>query len=383
MRKTTFSLSKCKVHGATRYCVTTPRADGPGRARRFFEDKAEAKTFLDLKKREIERHGLKALGLGDQQRADLLWCEDQLRPYGLTVRKAVESLLPQLKARQHGLTVCEAVKRLKESKRAAGLSERHLETLGCRLDRFANEFPERALASFTLRDVEQWLNGLPLGAQSVNHYKAALHSLFAYGVKLGACLANPVSGIDSRKVVRGAPSILTPSHLSDLLTACGEDAGMLAFVVVGAFAGLRRAEIERLRWEDLNLSRGFVTVGAEAAKTSKRRLVPVCDALRDWLTPIAKLSGPVVPAENFRKRFDAVRKAAGLLAGWEGNELRHSYATYRLAEIQDAARVALECGNSASVLLAHYRELATPDDAAAWFAVKPSAAGNVMEFKAA
>ena len=384
MKKTTFAISKCKVHGATRYCVTTPRADGPGRERRFFEDKKEAQTHLDLKKREIERHGLKALSLGQQARADFLWCEAQLQPYGLSVRRAVETLLlPQLQAREHGLSVADAVKRLLESKRAVGVSERHLYTVENRLGRFAATYPERTLASFTLRDVEQWLNALPIGAQSVNHYKATLHSLFAYGVKIGACVANPVSDIDSRRVVRAAPSILSPAQLAELLTWCADDAEMLAFVAVGAFAGLRRAEIERLRWEDVNLARGFVTVGAQNAKTGKRRLVPVCAALRAWLAPLAKTAGPLAPSINFRRRFHAVRKDAGLLGEWEGNELRHSYASYRLAETQNAAQTAHELGNSPSVLQSHYKELATPDDAAAWFAVKPRALANVVAMKAA
>jgi hypothetical protein len=33
-------------------------------------------------------------------------------------------------------------------------------------------------------------------------------------------------------------------------------------------------------------------------------------------------------------------------------------------------------------LQAHYKELATPDDAAAWFAVKPQQTGNVVRFAA-
>lgn len=382
MRKTSFSLTKVKVHDDTRYCVTTPRADGPGRQRRFFADKAEAKTFLELKRAEIERHGLRALNLGEQDRANFLWCAEQLRPYSLDVRQAVELLLPQLQAREHGLSVNDAVKRLLESKRAAGLSERHLYSIENRLSRFATDHAGRSLASFTLRDVEQWLHALPVSGQTKNHYKAALHSLFGYGVKLGACVANPVAGIDSQKVVRGAPVILTPSQLSALLTACAADGEMLAFIGIGAFAGLRRAEIERLRWEDVNLSRGFIIVGAQNAKTGKRRLVPVCASLRKWLAPAAKTAGPVAPTMNFRNRFDAVREAAGLLAKWEGNELRHSYASYRLAQNQNAAQTALELGNSPTVLESHYKELTTPEDAARWFAVTPTAARNVVSFAA-
>jgi integrase len=384
MRKTSFSLTKVKVHDDTRYCVTTPVAHGPGRQRRFFADKAEAKTFLDLKRAEIQRHGLSALSLGDQDRANFLWCAEQLRPYDLTVRQAVELLLPQLQAREHGLSIEDAVKRLLESKRKARLSERHLYSLENRLSRFATHHAGRLLASFTFSDIEQWLNALPVGPQSMNHYKASLHSLFRYGVKIGATLANPVSGIDSREVVRPPPPILTPEQLSTLLLACSNDGEMLAYFAVAAFAGLRRAEIEgRLRWEHINLRRGFITVVPAAdTKVKNRRLVPICTALRDWLTPVAKSSGPLAPTTNFRKRFDTIRKAAGLLKKWDGNELRHSYATYRLAETQNAAQVALEIGNSPSTLQEHYNKWAEPEDAAKWFSVKPTAARNVVSFAA-
>lgn len=378
MRKTSFSLTRVRVHGRTRHCVTFPRPDGPGRIRRFFADKAEAQTFLTLKKREATAHGIRAFALSEQDRADWLWACAQLAPYGLSVRRAVEILLPQLKAREHGLNVEDAVARVLDAKAKAGLSKRHLDTLGNRLRRFAQDHPQRALASFTLADVQTWLHSLPVGPQTANHFKAALNTLFVHGVKLGACLANPVSGIDTRKVVRGAPAILSPVQLSALLTSCGTDTEMLAFIAIGAFAGLRSAEIQRLRWENINLTRRFITVGAQSAKTGRRRLVPICKALSEWLTPIAKPTGPVGPSTNYTRRFNRARKDAGLAETWEGNELRHSYATYRLAETQDAAKTALELGNSPAILLAHYRELATGEDAAAWFGVCPQSAENVV-----
>jgi hypothetical protein len=37
----------------------------------------------------------------------------------------------------------------------------------------------------------------------------------------------------------------------------------------------------------------------------------------------------------------------------------------------DTARVALEAGNSPEVIFMHYRELVTPEEAYAWFNVKP------------
>jgi hypothetical protein len=59
---------------------------------------------------------------------------------------------------------------------------------------------------------------------------------------------------------------------------------------------------------------------------------------------------------------------------WPNNVLRHSYATYRLAQCQNAARVALEMGNSPQMLFSNYRELADEKDAADWFNIVPSEA---------
>ena len=120
----------------------------------------------------------------------------------------------------------------------------------------------------------------------------------------------------------------------------------------------------------ISLSRKIIEVTAENAKNSCRRHAPICAALSEWLSPVAKLAGPLAPATNFRRREFAIRTAAGLTdADWQRHALRHSAASYRLALVQDAAKVALELGHEPGILLAHYRELTTPDEAAAWFSV--------------
>jgi len=66
------------------------------------------------------------------------------------------------------------------------------------------------------------------------------------------------------------------------------------------------------------------------------------------------------------------------------NGLRHSFCTYRLADIQNSAQVALEAGNSPNMLFKHYRELATKQAAEAWFAVRPTGeAKNVIPIRKA
>ena len=51
--------------------------------------------------------------------------------------------------------------------------------------------------------------------------------------------------------------------------------------------------------------------------------------------------------------------------------LRHSYISYRIAQVKSADQVALEAGNSPSIIFKHYRELRTEEQAQAWFAIMP------------
>jgi hypothetical protein len=56
---------------------------------------------------------------------------------------------------------------------------------------------------------------------------------------------------------------------------------------------------------------------------------------------------------------------------WPRNVLRHSFISYRIAVVKSADQVALEAGNSPAIIFKNYRELATDDEAAAWFNILP------------
>ena len=57
--------------------------------------------------------------------------------------------------------------------------------------------------------------------------------------------------------------------------------------------------------------------------------------------------------------------------GNESGEFRDSFISYRIAIVQSADQVALEAGNSASIIFKHYRELTTPEVAEKWFSILP------------
>jgi hypothetical protein len=54
--------------------------------------------------------------------------------------------------------------------------------------------------------------------------------------------------------------------------------------------------------------------------------------------------------------------------------------SYRIAQIKDAAQVALECGNSPAMVFKHYRQLVTEGRADNWFSIEPKQSEKLIPF---
>jgi integrase len=102
------------------------------------------------------------------------------------------------------------------------------------------------------------------------------------------------------------------------------------------------------------------------------------------LKPLAKKSGHVAPQGHaFRLAFDKVRKDAGLLAEWEGNEMRHSFGSYHMAMHKDPGATTAELGHtSPHLVFRHYRKLVSPEAAAIFWSISPESAANVIAMDA-
>lgn len=182
-------------------------------------------------------------------------------------------------------------------------------------------------------------------------------------VKQNYATVNPFEKIEYWKEPPSKIEIYTPKEMSDMLAKSPKL--LIPYLAIGGFAGLRTAEIARLDWKEVNLERNFITVAAEKAKTAARRIVPIQDNLKSWLLPHAKKEGRIIPYEISHAYF-LIRDAGCTI---KHNALRHSYISYRLAQIHDTARVALECGNSPDMIFRHYRELVSPEDGEKWFSI--------------
>jgi integrase len=237
--------------------------------------------------------------------------------------------------------------------------------------------------------LQPWLDDMKGSGRTKRNYLAVVAALFRFAIRrkyLPKDAMEEIEAVQQAKEDNGEIEIFTPAEMREMLTVARPE--MIPWLAIAGFAGLRSAELQRLDWREINLKERHIEIKASKAKTAARRLAPVTDNLAKWLKPRAKESGKVTSFESWWNQIPKVveavneqRKKAAEQAGktfsddqkfvWKHNALRHSFISYRLAAIKNAAQVALEAGNSPQMIFKHYRQLVTEAEAKKWFGIMP------------
>ena len=368
MRKPRLRFIKYKHSARHPYCIEGYRVNGK-RKRLFFETKSAANRELGKIQIKFEREGAAGLAVSDSLRAEAsdcdkrlktvgvslaqvtdlyLECTPKLAPFGKTIREATDFYLKYLREAERSITVSALVDEFLGYQEWLNRSKRHRGDLKERLGRFGETFGDRPVRTVSTSEIERWLHELKLSAQSVNNFRSRLAALFAYGEKRGYIERNPVSAIDKIKLVDKPPEIFTPEQLQALLEKVSAD--LLPCIALGAFAGLRTAELLRLEWQDVDLKRGLINVGASKSKTAKRRLIPIAPNLAEWLRPCA-----------------GRLKGESILLALAGISLTSNKPGRLLAP-----QLALEMGHTTPrMIFENYREVVTPEEAERYWSIGP------------
>jgi integrase len=317
--------------------------------------------------------------MSQREMSEIIHARKTLAEFGETIADAVRFRVDHLeRVLRCKTTVTELVQEVLDVKRKDGAAPRYLESLKLYLSKFSKAFGERPIAAITPEALDNWLRALPYSPKSRANFRAHIGVLFGYAMRRRMIDSNPITHTARPKLPDNPPEIFTVDELRALLESATPD--VIPMLAIGAFAGLREAEIERLDWSEIDLARGHIEVLARKAKSARRRIIPIQPNLAAWLAPLQRKSGPVVPA-GARKKLLAARKAAELVK-WPRNGLRHSFASYRLAAIHDAPRVSTELGHtSPQMLYSTYREVVRPEEAERYWKIAPAAkTANVVAF---
>lgn len=230
------------------------------------------------------------------------------------------------------------------------------------------------LSSVSRSQVISWLDERKTQARRWNNILAGLKSLCVWARK-NRVLTAELHDIEtiSAKRIRQTVETYSPAEMVAILARVEPE--WLPVVALGAFTGVRPEEVcpdpkagkLGMVWGDIDLRRGKVIIRADVSKTRHKRFIPINDALLSFLGNPGAARDPIAP---LKKLSNQSRRWTDR---WIRDGLRHSYASYRLAQISDLAALALELGNSPAICRAHYLDLKFPEDADEWFAIRATA----------
>jgi len=250
-------------------------------------------------------------------------------------------------------------------KNAAGYSEHHLRTLRQDLENISKAFPH-AITVVTALELQSYIDAMTCGPRRKNNVRQVLCSLFRWA-RDRQILPDQRTAADMTapaKIERKPIQVFSPDEVVSILSAAGKE--WRPALAIQAFAGIRTEELSRLNWGNVMLKKRLIEVPAAAAKTGRRRLVPIFENLATFLAGQHSGKDSITPPELMDTLIKRLVRSG---IDWKKNGLRHSYGSYRCAQIADPARVAFEMGNSAQMVMRNYHEAQELETAIQWFSV--------------
>jgi site-specific recombinase XerD len=392
--------------GKTYYRVRSCDSNGKV-VQRAFSDIEDAEKYCTELKKARDKHGRASAVGSDEIDALRIWREYVAKEHTAgrdapALRDVIRTAIERLKDKSTTPALDALRQTFIDAREREAVSARHLAALKNRLKRFVSYFDkEEPAGSVSTEGVEKAMASMRAAGtspQTIKGIRTAAHGLFQWALDRDLVSSNPVTRAKAPKVRQGEVGTISTSQLKGLLrTALMIAPRSVPALAVWAFCGVRRAELCRLRFEDLDVKRKELRISAKAAKTGVARYVPAPAALFVWLeaaksagvAPIGKLvpggmkKGPddqLIPDESEQKSegqlnrwLREIRPKAGL-AEWPNNALRHSFASHAAAMHEDFAKVAAWLGHARDprLLVARYRHAVAKGEGEAWFDVLPS-----------
>ena len=276
------------------------------------------------------------------------------------------------------------------------------------LESFVARYSGELAGAITPTMIDDWTMELPNQPTQAARWRA-VRALFNYAVKRGYMDEPPTKRATAiASQIPDEISVLSPAEAQEIMRrALQMEPRLVPYLAIGIFAGLRpENELGRLDWSNINLkpkSRKIIVEGKHA-KRRKKRAVPISDNLAAWLetVPEAERTGKIYyyrralrrvlgqeQKARAKRRAEVVaraekrkgRKYFGPMPAakpeievmrWGQDIMRHSYASYRQAMIQNINQLCEEMGNTPHIARAHYLDPPDAEEAAKFWAITPA-----------
>ena len=197
---------------------------------------------------------------------------------------------------------------------------------------------------------------------TVNRELANLKHMFTKAIEWEYVKTNPVKKVKSLKEPPGRLRYLKPPEFEALFNSCVDY--IRPILVTALNTGMRKSEILRLKWADVDLKNRKITV--IETKNNESRIVPINETLyQELLSLLEKTTGEYVftdgnghPIKDIKKGFLAAVRRAGL-EDFRFHDLRHTFGSYMVMQGADIRTVQQIMGHKDIRMTLRYAHLSS------------------------
>ncbi len=299
------------------------------------------------------------------------------RSRGFTREMAKEALKSRLGDIAQGHFNLEKVRKpvpfsklVEKYKEFAGGYKRGWETEKYIVEEFEDLFGDTPLAQITTWQIEKWKaeEGKRLNPVTVNRRLTVIKHMFRKAVEWDLLKSNPATLVKRFAVTSERTRFLTQDEIRSLLAECEKQVTspwLLPLVTLALNTGMRQGELLKLKWENVDLERGSITI--IQSKTLRRKTIAINEPTREalnwlqenrygellfmwpWKAPIGKVTV-----------YDAFKKAcsAAKIENFRFHDLRHTFASHLVMAGVDLVTVKELLGHKTIAMTNRYTHLA-------------------------
>jgi len=182
-------------------------------------------------------------------------------------------------------------------------------------------FGERPLSAITPLMIERYKGERRerdgVSVATVNRELSLLRCMFNKAIDWEMADSNPLRKVEFYKENNCRLRYLELEEMRRLLEACSSP--LRSIVTLALNTGMRKSEIQFLKWEDVNFTRGFIEL--RQTKNGEKRMIPMNKAIYDALAAVNRhRTSPYIFAGedgnpyNFRKSFETASKKSGIIS---------------------------------------------------------------------
>jgi integrase len=356
------------------------RSLGGKRLRRYRRSPTAAYRLALQITKEIDEHGQVARALTSAQRVETAMCLKLLEPTGATFLEVVRDYVKRHPLGGNARTLDDVRRELVAKKLKGNRRDRYVKDFDYKLRCLVKAIGNQGISALTTDDFEREIARHKWAPGTVHSYVQTWKVLLNYAVKRGYRTDNPCDRLELPERDIAEPQIFSVADVRRMfaLTLFRDRDHLLpecqTYLAIGIFAGIRPDEIDRLDWQEVDLTNATITVLGAKAKCRARRIVDMSANLLTWIRPHARKTGTVL-RHPVRKLRDVIRRAMGLKE-WPHDVLRHSFGSYHYGKHRNEALVKNQMGHcdDGRMFFSHYRVLVHPKVASEFWEIRRPAA---------